>query len=128
MRKKLTVEDGMGAFFVFFNQPAVCFSSIPGVSEEQATARRGPAEVQTEKDGDVSDAQQKDEERAAQSEPPDGVSASEDPGTWEIKPPVAPEIGHFAGTFVACQDSEEKYCGQSCFCFSPSKKHFNHCD
>lgn len=78
------MEDGF--FLLFFNQPAVCFSSIPDVPAEQATARRGPAEVQTEKDGDFSDAQQKDEERAAQSEPPDGVSASEDPGTWEMIP------------------------------------------
>lgn len=37
-------------FFFFFNQPAVCFSSIPDVPAEQATARRGPAEVQTEKE------------------------------------------------------------------------------
>lgn len=55
------------------------FCLIPGVPEEQAAERRSHSEVQTEKDGDVSDAEQKDQERTAQSEPPNGLFASKDP-------------------------------------------------
>lgn len=60
------------------------FRLIPGVPEEQAAERRSHPAVQAEKDGDVSDAQQKDQERTAQPEPADGVSASEDPRNGEM--------------------------------------------
>ena len=51
---------------------------IPGVLEEQAAERRSHSEVQREKDADVSDAEQKDQERTAQPEPPNGIFASKD--------------------------------------------------
>lgn len=60
------------------------FCLIPGVPEEQSAERRSHSEVQTEKDGDVSDAQQEDQERTAQSEPPNGVFASKDPRNREM--------------------------------------------
>lgn len=62
---------------------------IPGVPEEQAAERRSHSKVQREKDGDVSDAQQENKEGAAQSEPPNGVSASKDPRNWEMTPIMA---------------------------------------
>ncbi len=62
------------------------FHFITGVPEEQAAERRGHPEVQTEKDGDVSDAEQKDQERTAQSEPPNGVFASKNTRNWEMTP------------------------------------------
>lgn len=54
---------------------------IPGVREKQAAERRSHSEVQAEEDGEVSGAEQKDQERTAQPEPPNGISASEDPET-----------------------------------------------
>jgi len=36
------------------------FILIPGIHEEQAAERRSHSEVQTEKDGDISNAEQKD--------------------------------------------------------------------
>lgn len=58
---------------------------LPGVPEEQAAERGGHSEVQTEKDGDISDAEKKDKKRTAQPKPPDGLPASEDPRVWEMK-------------------------------------------
>lgn len=56
------------------------FSSFSaGVFKEQAAERRGHSEVQTEKDGDVSDSEQKDQERTTQPQPSDGVFTEEDP-------------------------------------------------
>lgn len=57
---------------------------IPGVPEEQAAERRSHSEVQREKDGDVSDAQQENKERTAKPQPPNGVFASKDPGNRKM--------------------------------------------
>lgn len=62
----------------------VGFCSILGVPEEQTAERRGHSAVQKEKDGKLSDPQQKDKERTAQSQSPNGVFASKDPGTWKV--------------------------------------------
>lgn len=62
----------------------VGFCSILGVPEEQTAERRSHSAVQKEKDGKLSDPQQKDKERTAQSQSPDGVFASKDPGTWKV--------------------------------------------
>ncbi|KAF0029748.1 hypothetical protein F2P81_018853 [Scophthalmus maximus] len=56
-----------------------CLCSSAGVLEEQAAEGRCHSEVQAKEDGDVSHAVQKDQEGTAESEPPDGVFASEDP-------------------------------------------------
>lgn len=60
------------------------FVLIPGVPAEQAAKRGGHSKVQTEKDGDLSDAEQKDEEGTAESESPNGIFASEDPDNPEM--------------------------------------------
>lgn len=62
----------------------VVFCSILGVPEEQTAERRSHSAVQKEKDGKLSDPQQKDKERTAQSQSPNGVFASKDPGTWKV--------------------------------------------
>lgn len=73
-------NDRLSRSFAFI----IIFCLIPGVPEEQSAERRSHSEVQTEKDGDVSDAQQEDQERTAQSEPPNGVFASKDPRNREM--------------------------------------------
>lgn len=62
----------------------VAFCSILGVPEEQTAERRSHSEVQKEKDGKLSDPQQKDKERTAQSQSPNGVFTSKDPSTWKM--------------------------------------------
>lgn len=62
----------------------VGFCSILGVPEEQTAERRSHSAVQKEKDGKLSDPQQEDKERTAQSQSPNGVFASKDPGTWKV--------------------------------------------
>lgn len=57
---------------------------VPGVPEKQTAERRSHSEVQKEKDGKLSDPQQKDQERTAQLQPPNGVFASKDRRTWKM--------------------------------------------
>lgn len=57
----------------------------PGASEKKQAERRSHSELQKEEDGDLSDTEEEDQERTAQSEPPNGVFASKDhPRNWEM--------------------------------------------
>lgn len=73
LRKVLSQVKSVG----LFSTSGIFFLHI-GVFEEQGAERRSYQEVQTEENGDISDAEQKDEEGAAQPEPTDGIPAPED--------------------------------------------------
>lgn len=73
LRKVLSQVKSVG----LFSTSGIFFLHI-GVFEEQGAERRSNQEVQTEENGDISDAEQKDEEGTAQPEPTDGIPAPED--------------------------------------------------
>lgn len=55
-----------------------------GISERQSTEGRCIEKVQGEENGNISVAEEEDQEGSAQPEPADGAVASEDPGSAEM--------------------------------------------
>lgn len=66
-------------YCLFFLHICCVFIQIPGISQKQAAERRSHQAVQAEKDGNVSNSEQKDQERTAEPQPADGLFTSEDP-------------------------------------------------